>query len=271
MKIRDEVTEWGKYCHRNYTPKTCHGYRQIMKQFLEYLSRDGEVLTTAAIEDYVDDILQRACECTANGHINCIKSFCRWRSERYKVENLAKPIRKLKVTPTDQRILSDTEYQKILVIAKGRDRDIIQFAANTGLRRNELRDLKWLNVSPDYFHLKVFGKGRKERIIPLNPICQGILRRYERLDSNSFIQFSHKYTGIESWYFCCKKLSRDCSIPRFGCHSLRHYFATRLMRKGVSLFKISKLLGHSSVEITQKIYIHFVYQDLDGSTDCLTD
>jgi integrase len=70
-------------------------------------------------------------------------------------------------------------------------------------------------------------------------------------------------------YRICKRLARRAGIPRFGPHALRHYFATELYRKGVPVSLISKILGHSTTQITELIYVHFQSADLLGVTDCL--
>lgn len=58
-------------------------------------------------------------------------------------------------------------------------------------------------------------------------------------------------------------------MKKFGSHAIRHFFATQLIRKGVSIYKVSKILGHSSVKITESCYIHLVPVDLLGITDVL--
>jgi len=68
----------------------------------------------------------------------------------------------------------------------------------------------------------------------------------------------------------------DVRILDVGCgdgwsleYAIRHYFATELIRKGVGIYKVSRILGHSSVKTTESIYIHLVPIDLLGLTDCL--
>jgi len=65
--------------------------------------------------------------------------------------------------------------------------------------------------------------------------------------------------------------SNWAGIERFGPHAIRHFFATRLMRQGVPLAKISKILGHASIKTTEQIYIHWLPKDVLGLTDCLSD
>jgi integrase/recombinase XerD len=58
-------------------------------------------------------------------------------------------------------------------------------------------------------------------------------------------------------------------MKKFGSHAIRHYFATELIRKGVNIYKVSKILGHASIKITESIYVHLLPIDLLGITDVL--
>jgi integrase len=66
-----------------------------------------------------------------------------------------------------------------------------------------------------------------------------------------------------------QKNFRQNRYKNFGAHAVRHYFATQLIRKGVNIYKVSKILGHSSVQITESTYVHLMPVDLLGITDVL--
>ncbi len=69
--------------------------------------------------------------------------------------------------------------------------------------------------------------------------------------------------------FCFLRGLRKIGIKSFGAHADRHFFATQLIRKGVSIYKVSKILGHSSVQTTESTYVHLMPVDLLGITDVL--
>ena len=119
--------------------------------------------------------------------------------------------------PPKQRVVYAEEYALILKHVRGMDRDIFEFLASTGLRRDEFHRLQWDCISSDYQSIKLKGKGRKARVIPLNNTCCEILRRYERIDGP--LQLSQRYPGKTGTYWLCKRLARDIGIPRFGPHS----------------------------------------------------
>jgi len=178
----------------------------------------------------------------------------------------------LREDPPVQRVLSEDEYQKVLSAAQGISRDIIEFIGNTGLRRGEFLALKWKDVSPDMQFLRIFGKGRKERTVPLNNTCRRILSQYNGNGNGDVdIPFVQRYPSKEGVYWMCRTLYNKTGVPPFGLHALRHYFATKLIKKGVPLIKVSKILGHASIKITELVYIHLTPIDLLGCTDVLDD
>ena len=140
---------------------------------------------------------------------------------------------------------------------------------NTGLRREEFRNLKWSDIDSQLRFIRVSGKGRKQRIVPLNETCREILKKYPHLSTNEYLQISRRYPGGEGSFWLCRRLSKHLGIPQFGVHAIRHYFATEMIKRGVNIYKLSKILGHNSVITTQNIYVHLLPFDLLGETDIL--
>jgi site-specific recombinase XerD len=107
--------------------------------------------------------------------------------------------------------------------------------------------------------LTVNGKGRKRRFVPLNTTALETVQ--------TAIQFSK---SRHAFYQVCLKLAKTSGCLPFGPHSLRHYFATQCLAKGVEIHRLSKILGHSSVAVTERYY-HFSPEHLAGLTDCLNE
>ena len=265
----DAVTGWLKYGQRYYTKRTLQQYKMVTAHFGQIAPKYVSDITVESIEKYLDSVLATFSPRTANGHLVTIKSFCRWAADRFHISNPAAKIHKFVPDPPHQRVLSDEEYQAVLKVAKGFESEAIQFLGNTGLRKSEFQSITWENIFPDFSGFFVLGKGRKQRIVPLNAICQKLLKKYEP-NHNTYIPFVQKYQTAESLYYLCQRLAKRAGIPGFGPHAVRHFFATRLVRAGVPLIKVSRILGHSSVQITEQIYIHLLPQDFMGATDVLT-
>jgi integrase len=227
-------------------------------------------ISTESIEDFLYDGLDRGwTRRYANVNLTAIKSYCKWLSSREGKINPAEPIRMLREDPPNRRVLSEEEYEKVLLVAQGIDRDIIVFLCNTGLRVTEFNSLKWENIAPDGKSLKVIGKGNKARTIPLNPTCREILFRHKSLNGNGDgklpITRGTRYQITQ----ICTRLAKQADIPKFGPHAMRHFFSTQLLKKGVPILLVSKILGHASVKTTEAIYCHLVPADLLGITDIL--
>jgi integrase len=266
----NSLTKWFQYCTRNFSPQTVELYKGRLQYFDDFLVEQGRQLSTEAIEDYLDYGLELGwTRRYVNVNLTAIKSYCKWFANREHIENPAEPIRMLKENEPNRRVLSEEEYEKVLLVAQYIDRDIISFLCNTGLRVSEFNSLKWENIAPDVKSLKVIGKGNKARTIPLNPTCREILFRHKSLNGNGDgklpITRGTRYQITQ----ICTRLAKQADIPKFGPHAMRHFFSTQLLKKGVPILLVSKILGHASVKTTEAIYCHLVPADLLGITDIL--
>jgi integrase len=260
------VPTWLDYCKSHFTAKTCETYFGVLSKIKPYCP--DHFLDRAICEEFLQDILIKGARRTYNSNLTVLRSFGNWYQSQFSVPNFTKDIVYIKEDPPNPRIISDKEYSKIISSTHGQDLDIILFLANTGLRRAEFRKVNWDNFNPDLTLLTIEGKGRKQRSIPLNSICREILHRYKRLLKEP-PDFILRYRGRGGVTWLCKRIAKTIGIPRFGPHSLRHYFATQLLKKGISIYKVSKILGHSSVRTTERIYAHLVPTDLLGITESL--
>ena len=249
------IEQWSGFCQR-YTARTRESYQRRIKDFAAYIQAAtiGDI-HLPELQAYVNSLLGSHCHTGANGYITAVKSFCHWLSDIYDIPNPALKIRKFKDDTAEARCLKVEEYRKILVVLTGSDYHLIRFLANTGLRASELANLKPPDIKGNW--LIVRGKGNKIRHIPLNQSA---------IESVPYIlNFSRSRTAI---FERCHRIARKAQIPPFGVHAIRHYFATELLKKQ-PIQKVSKVLGHSSVTVTEKIYWHFRHEDLAGLTDCL--
>jgi len=269
-KVQEQINGWLSFCDRSYTPATVKTYRCVIRQLQNYIAKNGRELTAAATENFLDSKYKAGgSKREFNTYRMVIRSFCNWRQRKYQIPSPANDIPKIKEGRTSPRVLTEEEYKFIVGFVDGTDRDILLFLGNTGIRKEEFRNLKWSDVSTDMKYVRVIGKGDKTRIIPLNDTCRDILQKYKRLPDSELLQISARYPGIEGASWLCRRISRKTKMPKFGAHAIRHRFATAMIRKGVSIYKVSKILGHSSIKITESIYIHLVPQDLLGITDVL--
>jgi len=147
-----------------------------------------------------------------------------------------------------------------------RNRTIIEVLYGTGMRVSELVNLKLSNIFFKENLIKIVGKGNKERFVPLGKIASNEIRKYLKIRDNSIIDskfsdivFLNRYgRGLtRSMIFkiisdSYKKIGLDKKISP---HTLRHSFATHLLKNGADLRTIQIILGHESITTTE-IYTH---------------
>lgn len=264
------LREWLAYHRRaGHAKNSLRRYTRTTRQFVLFLhNRDITTITVRDLEQYVDVLLKERNPNTVNQHIQVFKSFFSWYSSRYHVPNVLAEFRKTKGIDPDQRCLTEDEYQAVLRVCDQEECDIIQLLGNTGLRRDEYVRLRHDDIAADLKSLRVLGKGAKRRTIPLNGVCQSILTKDWDAQHNEFT-FHRRCRGKSALNRLCNRLARRAMIPLFGPHALRHFFATRLFKAGVPAKVISKILGHSSLAITEMVYCHLLPSDLLGATDML--
>lgn len=145
-----------------------------------------------------------------------------------------------------------------------RDLAILKMFYYTGMRASEVEGMNLGDVLWEEQQVRVFGKGRKERLIPLHPELSRALERWLEIRPKTtnralFVTLRPDYRRLsyQGLYFIIKRCFRRANIDvhRFSPHKLRHTFATHLLSRRVAINEISKLLGHSRLDTTQ-IYAH---------------
>lgn len=151
---------------------------------------------------------------------------------------------------------------------KDRDYLIIKTLAYTGLRRSELLSLRCRDIRDSLLFVHA-GKGEKDRVIPLmrqlnTDILSYILKRQLAPSDYLFPISSRRLSSL------VKNYALSAGIDDLSTHSLRHYFATRLIEKGASLRVTQELLGHEDISTTA-IYLDIVPMHLRKTIDLLED
>ncbi|MEK7435377.1 MAG: site-specific tyrosine recombinase XerD [Pseudomonadota bacterium] len=153
-----------------------------------------------------------------------------------------------------------------------RDRAMLEMLYATGLRVSELVALKLIEISQDMGVVRVFGKGNKERMVPMGEEASAWLTRYlkdarprliARAQSDAaFITARGAPMTRQAFWYLIKKHAR-ASVPGkpMSPHTLRHAFATHLLNHGADLRVVQMLLGHADISTTQ-IYTHVARERL---------
>lgn len=248
-------------------PETQSIYKRILSNFFSTIpDKTIDKLTPSDIRAYLLKAAASRTKSSLNNHIVALKNFGRFIAENYRIDNPAASIKKFKPEPSIGRFLTHEEYTKLLSACK-RDREthIFILLGNTGLRASEACALSWDSVAPNFTRITVIGKGRKIRTIPLNENCRKVLMKYPREPAAHITIFPKNRHVLGQ---ICHRVGKRANIP-CNPHALRHYFATELLRRGIKIAFVSKILGHSSIGITEQYYIHWQPDYLNGMTDIL--
>lgn len=177
------------------------------------------------------------------------------------------------------RVLSEDEVVRLLnqpdiTTAEGfRDRTMLEVLYATGMRVSELINLTLERVDLNMKYIIAFGKGSKERIVPLGSVAAEFLQQYlekvrpklthaGRNTNIVFLAFGgHELTRQRFWQII-RTYGRKANINKaLTPHILRHSFATHLLDNGADLRSVQELLGHSDISTTQ-IYTHLTNKRL---------
>ena len=199
--------------------------------------------------------------------------------EKYTKHNIAKSIdspKQLKKVPV---IFSIEEINTLLDSLtqdspiEARNKAMIELAYAAGLRVSELCSLKLGDIHLDMSYVQVYGKGNKERIVPIGEKAIDSIQYYLK---NSRPQLLKKHTDYlflsaikgdqisrQSFDDILKEKAKACGITKpISPHKLRHSFASHLLKSDVDLRIIQELLGHEDISTTER-YIHIKNEDLN--------
>lgn len=147
--------------------------------------------------------------------------------------------------------IEETSFEKL------RDKVILSLLLYSGIRANELLQIKLTDIGED-FSIKIKGKGRKERIVFLPRLISELLEKYililkEKFTNNDYlaVNLEGKRLSYSGLYYITNRYLGNISDKK-GAHTLRHAFATYLAEKNVTPFLIAQLMGHNSLNTTMK-------------------
>ena len=239
-----------------HSDNTVVGYEGDIKQFFNY----SHNLTKSKVNAWIISLYnEQRKSATIQRKLYALKSFAKFLEIEKEVPTINFQTEKLL-----PKYLKQNEIEIVLSKIKTlRDKAIFNILLCTGLRISELISLDRKDISGN--KIKVKGKGNKERIVILSKQAINILKKYleTRIDENPALFLGNKKQRMTrgGCYFLIKHCLEYCNV-KGSPHWLRHTFATKLIKSGMSIYTLSKLLGHSSPTITQR-YAHLEIMDLE--------
>lgn len=251
---------------RNFSDNTKRAYISDLVDFFKFIKKHIENIRTEDIENYIKYLVESGKEdTTVERKLATLKSFFRFLEEKNIIKfNPAEiiPFRKRKKKIPDS--LDEDEALEIIEAEKKRDRAILAMLYGCGIRISELANLKKENIMGKF--LKIKGKGGKWRVIPIPNTSKEILEDYikerEKLNPRTDFIFLNKFGQKLSERYIREIVRLNGALKtgkRVWPHLIRHSYATHLLKNGVDIRIIQELLGHSSINTTQK----YTHADID--------
>jgi integrase/recombinase XerD len=208
-----------------------------------------------------------------------VRSFHRFlHGEGFCQQNPASRIEAPRNLPSLPKTISHDEVERLLSAPLGdepfalRDRAMLEVLYATGLRVSELVGLKVSQLHLDAGFLSAFGKGSKQRIVPLGEVAvealqaylafgRGLLLKEQRTEFVFLNRFGRGLTRQGFWKIIKRRALEAGIIKNITPHTLRHSFATHLLDNGADLRAVQTMLGHADIATTQ-IYTHVTRERL---------
>ena len=273
----EEFREYLQF-ERGVSPRTLDAYGRDLQRMVEYAQRKGvddvAILTASQLREFVYEMKDSGLAATS---IRRTLSGIRTYFAFLIAEGIVKsdPTEKVEMPKTWRRlpgVLSREEVEKILEAPQigekmyWRDKALLEFAYASGVRVSELAALKVRDVDLNEGVAVVFGKGAKERVVPIGRAAQRALDIYirelrpglARREAEGVVFLNaqgRKLTRMGIWKILQKHVKRSGVKRRVTPHTLRHCFATHLLEGGADLAAVQEMLGHADISTTQ-IYTH---------------
>lgn len=257
---------------RKFSPRTIRSYRTNLNLFLRFCEEIAEVqeiedLSLAVVKQFTLYMSSKGRKGTyINGLLKVIKSFAQYcYDEGYGAFNTRRAFKWCKEEKPVIMVYQPADVRKMLQSCKGhdflriRDTAILTALFETGIRCLELCCIQKDDIHEDFIIIN--GKNHKQRVVPITPVLNKALIKYERAVADYFTLKS-----VEDYFFLSnhgrqltvsavehilKRYGEGIQGVRVSPHTCRHFYAQQQVKMGTDLYTISRLLGHENIQITQ--------------------
>ncbi len=273
MHISEALVEFAY--SKDHTPESRRWYRYRLTAFTTWLAEQGitdiAAITPGHVRRYLDyrrTATSRTGKCldshTLHGHMRAVRCFLKWAVsddllDARTANKVPMPRKAVKVLP----VLDNRQIERMFSVCEThRDRALLAVLLDTGVRASELCGLTMDSVyfDPDDPYIIVTGKGRKSREVGLSKRSRQLLHRYMTRERRAASDVSAVFVGRTGRQLRPEGLDRrlyklrdqaGLQGVRVGAHTWRHTMAFNFIAAGGDIFRLSRLLGHSSVAVTQ--------------------
>jgi len=265
---------------KNYSSHTTLNYKVDLRDFNSFLTAnnkkdiDIKKIDYFILRKFLSGLSEKKLKKkTISRKISTLKSFFKFLVRETIVKN--NPAASL-IYPKQEKnlpnFLTENEVNRLLAVPQGndlltlRDKAMLEFLYSTGSRISEMVSLRLSCLDLIGGMVKVIGKGRKERLLPLGEPAILALKRYldNREDNCTYVFINRRFKNITDRGVrgvLTKYINKVSISLKVSPHTFRHSFATHLLNRGADLRSVQELLGHSSIATTQ-IYTHLTIDSL---------
>lgn len=265
---------------KRFSVHTAEAYLKDIAQFSDFIQSLGvEHIFFVQIQHvrlWVVDLVELKIKSSSiHRKISALNTFYKFAQKKGKISS--NPAKGIQLPKLPQRLPKYIEQHQIAQVFENmqiddndlehwRNRLVMELFYNTGMRRQELIQLKWSDIHFGRSQIKIFGKGGKERLVPIHHDLIEILQTYHKIckdtfdisNTDSFVILTHQ--GQQAYpeliYRIVRKKLEEVQVKtQKSPHVLRHSFATHMSNEGAPLNDIKELLGHASLASTQ-VYTH---------------
>ena len=292
--MKNLLAEYEEYlrCELCRSPHTVRAYIADTEAFALWAASDGietfdpRLATTADIRAWLASLSKGGLKATSvRRRLQSLRTFYRYLMRRgLLADNPAADVATVRTPSRLPEFIKPEDVEAVFETSGGegmeedvehlRDNLIIEMLYVTGIRRAELLGIRDSDIDRSRGEVKVVGKRRKERILPLAPQMLGHIAEYQRLRDEAWpgegdrplLATPRGAMSETTLYRIVRRELAGASAGRKSPHTLRHTFATAMLNEGASLTDVKEFLGHSSLSTTQ-IYTHVSFADLMKAYD----
>ncbi len=278
MRIEDAIVDFIQYClfEKGLTDQSVSSYQNDLDVYCSFLQDKSVFLVKDITSNHIKEFLKLRGDSestsTVAHNLTVIKNFHKYLiKENIVKEDVSLFISRPKLQKRLPRALTVEEVDLLLDITLNspfdyRNKAMLELMYGAGLRVSELVSLTLNQIDLENGLVRIMGKGRKEREIPIGEYGvyylklylehRGMLIKNHRTEDALFLNNHGKQITRQGFFKILKQLLLDKGLnPDVSPHTLRHSFATHLLSHGADLRSIQEMLGHSDISTT-KIYTH---------------
>lgn len=257
-----------KEAHGKATNTTKATYICILEDFIKSIKADTvSDLDILMIDNFIDTLSLKSYKPkTIKNKIVVIRSFIKFLYSKNLIDIRPEAIEIPRTVEVEANFLDEEEQCALIKSAKNpRDRALIMTILSSGLRASEILNLK----EDDLYRRSLIvsrGKGGKPRVTFIDPLTEKSIREYHhKREADSVFVFTNSFGKPLSRQYLSRMISetalRAGIKKRVSAHTLRHSFATNMLRKGARIEDVQPLMGHSNISTT-RLYMHFTNEYL---------